>query len=152
VIELAGRDCFDYISITISTLSVIAGSIAAWFAWNTLQRDRWQLEIDFCQVDVERFGNGSSRITYRFKVKNRGYRAVRVSGAFIIVGGQEIPLGQPNNNTKIDCGDEEKFNYVRDRWITIDDVFIIDHDQKRWTIDQKLLREKMNKEKERHQL
>ena len=149
---MVGRDCFDYINIAISTLSVIAASIAAGFAWKTLQRDKWRLEIALCQVDVETFGNGSHRITYQFKVKNQGYRAVRVSSARIIVGGLEIPLGQPNNNHKLDSGDEEKFNHVCGSWISINDVFLFDQDQKRWAIEQKFLRDKLKTEKFRHQL
>lgn len=149
---MAARDGFDFISITLSILSFIAAVVAAWFSWKTWALDKWRLEITLCQVDVERYGIGPPRIAYQFSVKNHGGRAVRVSSAIIIVDGTEIPLGQPNNNTKLESGDKKDFTHVTvpGQWLVIDDVYLFDQDEKRWSIDQRHLREMMRSEKTRN--
>ena len=149
---MANRDCIDYISLAMTAVSVIVGSIAAWCSWKVLDRDKWELKISLCQVDVEPYDIGPPRIAYKFLVKNNGGRAVLVSSANITVDGKEIPLGQPNNNTKLDSGDEKDFSHLHESWIVIDDVFLFDQDKKRWSIDQNHLREMMGAEKTRHQL
>ena len=107
---------------------MIVGSIAAWFSWKVLDRDKWELKISLCQVDVEPYDIGPPRIAYKFLLQNTGGRAVRVSSANIKVDGKEIPLGQPNNNTKLDSGGKINFTHVNEtgQWLVIDDVYLFD--------------------------
>ena len=136
----------------ISFLSLIAAAFAAWCSWKVLDRDKWELKISLCQVDVEPYDIGPPRIAYKFLLQNTGYRSVHVSSASITVDGKEIPLGQPNNSTKLDSGGKINFSHVTENghWIVIDDVYLFDQDEKRWSIDQKHLREMMSSEKIRN--
>lgn len=149
---MAGRDYFDYINITISSLSFIAASIAAWFAWKSMQRDRWCLEFLILGIDVERYDTAPPRITYQFSVKNSGLRAVRILDLKIMVSDKPIPLRMTEQQSLIDSGKIVYFNHVSEQWIDIESAVLFDQDGKLWSVEKKLLNSTLLKEKARHKL